>query len=98
VQLGDPVTGVTYRHPGLLAKIVTTLDVLTRGRATLGIGAAWCEREHLGLGIPFPPTTERFQRLEEALRICLQMWDPHNNACSKVGTTSWPRPGACRHR
>jgi alkanesulfonate monooxygenase SsuD/methylene tetrahydromethanopterin reductase-like flavin-dependent oxidoreductase (luciferase family) len=73
VQLGVLVTGVTYRHPGLLAKIVTTLDVLTRGRATLGIGAAWYEREHLGLGIPFPPTTERFQRLEEALRSCLQM-------------------------
>ena len=68
------VTGVTYRHPGLLAKIVTTLDVLSRGRAELGIGAAWYEREHLGLGVPFPPTGERFEHLEEALRICLQMW------------------------
>jgi F420-dependent oxidoreductase-like protein len=68
------VTGVTYRHPGLLAKIVTTLDVLSAGRAELGIGAAWYEREHLGLGVPFPPTAERFERLEETLRICLQMW------------------------
>lgn len=68
------VTGVTYRHPGLLAKIVTTLDVLSGGRAELGIGAAWYEREHLGLGVPFPPTAERFERLEEAIRICLQLW------------------------
>src|SRR4051812_41002661 len=68
------VTGVTYRHPGLLAKTVTTLDVLSGGRAELGIGAAWYEREHLGLGVPFPPTKERFERLEEALQICLQMW------------------------
>src|SRR5215469_8055852 len=68
------VTGVTYRHPGLLAKIVTTLDVVSSGRAELGIGAAWYEREHRGLGVPFPPTAERFERLEEALQICLQMW------------------------
>jgi len=68
------VTGVTYRHPGLLAKIVTTLDVLSAGRAELGIGAAWYDREHLGLGVPFPPVSERFERLEEALQICLQMW------------------------
>jgi F420-dependent oxidoreductase-like protein len=68
------VTGVTYRHPGLLAKTVTTLDVLSGGRAELGIGAAWYEREHRGLGVPFPPLTERFERLEEALQICLQMW------------------------
>jgi F420-dependent oxidoreductase-like protein len=68
------VTGVTYRHPGLLAKIVTTLDVLSGGRAQLGLGAAWYEREHLGLGVPFPPISERFERLEEALQICLQMW------------------------
>src|SRR5262249_59166128 len=74
VQLGAMVTGVTYRYPGLLAKIVTTLDVLSGGRATLGIGAATYEREHLGLGVPFPPTAERFERLEETLRICLQMW------------------------
>jgi F420-dependent oxidoreductase-like protein len=68
------VTGVTYRHPGLLAKIVTTLDILSEGRAWLGIGAAWYEREHKGLGVPFPPTSERFARLEEALQICHQMW------------------------
>ena len=72
------VTGVTYRHPGLLAKIVTTLDVLSRGRAELGIGAAWYEREHKGLGVPYPPTAERFERLEETLQICLQMWSTDN--------------------
>jgi F420-dependent oxidoreductase-like protein len=72
------VTGVTYRHPGLLAKIVTTLDVLSAGRAELGIGAGWYEREHLALGVPFPSVTERFERLEETLQICLQMWsDDH---------------------
>lgn len=68
------VTGVTYRHPGLLAKAVTTLDVLSGGRAELGIGAAWYEREHRGLGVLFPPVAERFERLEEAVQICLQMW------------------------
>jgi F420-dependent oxidoreductase-like protein len=72
------VTGVTYRHPGLLAKTVTTLDVLSGGRAELGIGAAWYEREHRGLGVPFPPLAERFERLEEALQICLQMWSEDN--------------------
>jgi F420-dependent oxidoreductase-like protein len=74
MTLGLLVTGVTYRHPGLLAKIVTTLDVLSSGRAQLGIGAAWYEREHMGLGVPFPPLSERFERLEEALQICHQMW------------------------
>jgi len=73
-RLGVLVTGVTYRHPGLLAKIVTTLDVLSGGRAELGIGAAWYEREHRGLGVPFPPVSERYERLEETLQICLQMW------------------------
>jgi F420-dependent oxidoreductase-like protein len=68
------VTGVTYRHPGILAKIVTTLDVLSGGRAWLGIGAAWNSEESEGLGIPFPPVAERFERLEETLQICLQMW------------------------
>jgi F420-dependent oxidoreductase-like protein len=76
IRLGALVTGVTYRHPGLLAKTVTTLDVLSEGRAQLGIGAAWYEREHKGLGVPFPPVAERFERLEETLQICLQMWDP----------------------
>lgn len=79
IQLGVLVTGVTYRHPGLLAKIATTLDVLSEGRATLGLGAAWYEREHHGLGVPFPPLAERFDRLEETLQICLQMWEPSNN-------------------
>ncbi|WP_405774827.1 LLM class F420-dependent oxidoreductase [Streptomyces sp. NBC_01538] len=79
VRLGALVTGVTYRLPGLLAKIATTLDVLSGGRATLGIGAAWYDREHEGLGVPYPATAERFERLEETLRICLQMWDPDDN-------------------
>ena len=97
------VTGVTYRHPGLLAKTVTTLDVLSGGRAELGIGAAWYEREHLGLGVPFPPMAERFERLEEALQICLQMWSADDGAydgkhyqlaatlCSPMPVSS-PRP------
>ena len=72
------VTGVTYRHPGLLAKTVTTLDVVSSGRAELGLGAAWYEREHRGLGVPFPPVSERFERLEETLEICLQMWSDDN--------------------
>ncbi|WP_406119324.1 LLM class F420-dependent oxidoreductase [Streptomyces sp. NBC_00989] len=79
LQLGALVTGVTYRQPGLLAKIATTLDVLSGGRATLGIGAAWYDREHHGLGVHYPPVAERFERLEETLRICLQMWDPEAN-------------------
>ncbi|HVX44528.1 MAG TPA: LLM class F420-dependent oxidoreductase [Mycobacteriales bacterium] len=74
VRLGALVTGVHYRHPGLLAKIVTTLDVLSGGRAMLGIGAAWNEEESRSLGVPFPPLAERFERLEETLQICLQMW------------------------
>ena len=68
------VTGVIYRHPGILAKIVTTLDVLSGGRGALGIGAAWNAEESRGLGVPFPPVAERFERLEETLQICLQMW------------------------
>ncbi|MER7639947.1 MULTISPECIES: LLM class F420-dependent oxidoreductase [unclassified Streptomyces] len=79
VRLGALVTGVTYRNPGLLAKIATTLDVLSGGRATLGIGAAWYDREHHGLGVHYPPLAERFERLEETLQICLQMWDPEAN-------------------
>jgi alkanesulfonate monooxygenase SsuD/methylene tetrahydromethanopterin reductase-like flavin-dependent oxidoreductase (luciferase family) len=97
------VGGVTYRHPGLLAKTVTTLDVLSGGRAELGLGAAWYEREHLGLGVPFPPVSERFERLEQALQICLQMWSDDNGPyegthyrlaetlCSP-GPVSSPRP------
>jgi len=80
VSLLTMVTGVVYREPGLLAKIVTTLDVLSGGRAWLGIGAAWNEDEARGLGLPFPPTSERFERLEEALQICLQMWSDDESA------------------
>lgn len=72
------VGGVTYRHPGLLAKTVTTLDVLSGGRAELGLGAAWYEREHRGLGVPFPPLRERYERLEETIQICFQMWSEDN--------------------
>jgi len=72
--LGTMVTGVTYRNPGVLVKSVSTLDVLSGGRAILGIGAAWFEREHRGLGVAFPPLGERFERLEEALQIAQQMW------------------------
>lgn len=74
VKLGTMVTGVVYRHPGMLVKTVTTLDVLSGGRAYFGIGAAWNEQEALGLGIPFPPLKERFERLEETLQIAIQMW------------------------
>lgn len=74
MRIGPLVTGVTYRYPGLLAKIVTTLDVLSSGRAMLGIGAAWYEREHHALGVPYPALAERFELLEEALQIALQMW------------------------
>jgi F420-dependent oxidoreductase-like protein len=74
VRLGTLVTGVTYRSPGVLAKTATTLDVLSGGRAYCGIGAAWFEREHRGLGVPFPPLAERFERLEETLRILHQFW------------------------
>lgn len=74
VKLGTLVTGVTYRNPGVLVKTVTTLDVLSGGRAYLGIGAAWFEREHEGLGVPFPRLGERFERLEETIQIAKQMW------------------------
>ena len=74
VKLLTLVTGVVYRQPGLLAKAVTTLDVLSGGRAMLGIGAAWNEEEARGLGLYFPPIKERFELLEDAVRICLQMW------------------------
>ena len=73
-KLGVMVTGAIYRHPGLLVKTVTTLDVLSGGRAYFGIGAGWYEREARGLGVPFPPVAERFCRLEEALQIAGQMW------------------------
>ena len=74
ISLGTLVTGVTYRQPGVLVKTVTTLDVLSGGRAWLGIGTGWYEREHLGLGVSFPAVSERFERLEETLQIAQQMW------------------------
>jgi len=80
VKLGTLVTGVVYRHPGILIKTVTTLDVLSAGRAYLGIGAAWNEREARGLGVPFPSVKECFERLEEALQIAGQMWSANNGA------------------
>ena len=78
ITLALLVTGVTYRHPGLLAKTVTTLDVLSQGRSMFGIGAAWYEREHVALGVPYPPLRDRFEMLEETLQICLQMWSDDN--------------------
>jgi F420-dependent oxidoreductase-like protein len=91
VELLAWVTAVSYREPGLLAKLVTTLDVLSKGRAWLGIGAAWNAEEATGLGLPFPPTAERFERLEETLQICQQMWSdsdaPYEGAHYKLGRT-----------
>jgi F420-dependent oxidoreductase-like protein len=78
ITLTALVTGVTYRCPGVLAKIVTTLDVLSQGRSMFGIGAAWYEREHVGLGIPYPPVRERFEMLEETIQICQQMWSDND--------------------
>ena len=80
VTLGTLVSGVVYRHPGILVKTVTTLDVLSGGRAYLGIGAAWNEREARGLGVPFPPVKERFEQLAETLEIAKQMWSDNNGA------------------
>ncbi|MCB9456203.1 MAG: LLM class F420-dependent oxidoreductase [Anaerolineaceae bacterium] len=80
VKLGTLVTGAIYRYPGLLVKTVNTLDVLSGGRAYLGIGAGWFEREAKGLGVPFPPVAVRFERLEEALQIAHQMWTDNNGA------------------
>jgi F420-dependent oxidoreductase-like protein len=79
IKLGAMVTGVTYRHPGILIKTVTTLDVLSHGRAYFGVGAAWNEEEHRGLGVPFPPMAERFERLEETLQIAHEMWSRDDN-------------------
>jgi F420-dependent oxidoreductase-like protein len=78
IELSLLVTGVTYRYPGVLAKAVTTLDVLSQGRSMLGLGAAWYDREHAALGIPYPPLRERFEMLEETLQICQQMWSDND--------------------
>lgn len=80
MQLGALVTGVHYRHPGLLLKTVSTLDVLSGGRAWLGLGAAWNEDESRGLGVPFPPMSERFERLEETLQIAHRMFAGDDSA------------------
>jgi alkanesulfonate monooxygenase SsuD/methylene tetrahydromethanopterin reductase-like flavin-dependent oxidoreductase (luciferase family) len=90
-------TGVTYRHPGLLAKIVSTLDVLSGGRPELAIGAAWYEREHCALGVAFPAIGERMDRLEETIGICLQMWSDDDGPFEGrhyqfAGTLCSPRP------
>jgi F420-dependent oxidoreductase-like protein len=97
MRLGLMVGGVTYRHPGLLAKVVTTLDVLSGGRAMLGLGAAWYEREHTGLGVLFPSLGERFERLEETLQIVRQMWSeddgPHEGKHYQLAETiNVPQP------
>jgi F420-dependent oxidoreductase-like protein len=78
MRLAALVTGVVYRYPGVLAKVATTLDVLSGGRSRLGLGASWYEREQRGLGVPVVPVSERFERLEETVRICLQMWSDNN--------------------
>jgi F420-dependent oxidoreductase-like protein len=102
VELQLLVTGVTYRHPGLLAKIVSTLDVLSGGRAALGLGAAWYEREHAAYGVLFPPLKERFERLEETLQIVHQMWSvndgPYTGKHYQLAETiNSPQPISCPH-
>ena len=97
VKLGLLVTGVTYRYPGLLAKTVATLDVLSGGRAMFGIGAAWYEKEHHALGVPYPPTAERFERLEETLQIVRQMFSdddgPYTGRHYRLAETiCYPKP------
>jgi len=91
VELISWVTATVYREPGMLAKLVTTVDVLSAGRAWLGIGAAWNSDEAAGLGLPFPSTKERFERLEETLQICLQMWseseEPYEGKHYQLGRT-----------
>ncbi len=79
-MLGTMVTGAVYRHPGILIKTVTTLDVLSGGRAYFGIGAGWFEREARGLGVPYPSTKDRLEQLEETLQIAKQMWSDNNGA------------------
>jgi F420-dependent oxidoreductase-like protein len=97
VRLGTMITGVIYRHPGILVKTATTLDVLSGGRAYLGIGAGWFEREARGLGVPFPSLKERFERLEETLQIAHQMWSgkvaPYNGKHYQLAETlNSPQP------
>ena len=102
MRLGPLVAGVTYRHPALLVKTATTLDLLSGGRSMFGIGAAWYEREHLGLGVPYPRISERFERLEETLRIAEQMWGDDDGAFDGVHyrlaeTMGEPKPTSRPH-
>jgi F420-dependent oxidoreductase-like protein len=102
IELGQLVAGVTHRHPGVLVKQITSLDVLSGGRALLGIGAAWNWLEHEALGIPFPSTAERFERLEEALRIAHHIWSeddgPFQGVYYRLTQTSCaPRPARSPH-
>jgi F420-dependent oxidoreductase-like protein len=97
MKLGTMVTGVTYRNPALVAKIITTLDIISGGRAVLGIGAAWHDIEHEGLGFDFPPAGERLDRLEEALQICRAMFREESPTFEGRyyrirGATNLPRP------
>jgi len=96
-SLGAMVTGVTYRNPAYLAKVVTTLDIVSAGRAILGIGAAWNDDEHAGYGFGFPPVAERMERLEEALQICKAMFTTQSPSFSGrhysiAGALNYPRP------
>ena len=104
VRLLTLATGAHFRHPGVLAKTVTTLDVLSGGRAWLGIGAGHDEEECVGLGVPFPPTAERFDLLEDALEVCTRMWAGHDGPYAghrvraerlldRPATVARPRPG-----
>ena len=97
IHLGTLVTGVIYRYPGILVKTITTLDVLSGGRAYFGVGAGWYEREAIGLGVPFPSLKERFERLEETLQLALQMWSgrvgPYNGKYYRLAETlNSPQP------
>jgi F420-dependent oxidoreductase-like protein len=97
VKLGTLVTGVTYRNPAHLAKIVTTLDIISGGRAVLGIGAAWYEEEHDAFGFDFAPVSERMHRLEQAVQICRAMFTEDSPSFSGVhykieGAKNLPRP------
>ena len=100
VQLGTLVTGVTYRNPAILAKIVTTLDVISRGRAILGIGGAWYDVEHQGLGIDYPADRVRLDMLEEAVQVCRAMFagDDVQLLRRSLPARSRPQPAAGRCR
>ncbi|CAG1010084.1 hypothetical protein ANAEL_03898 [Anaerolineales bacterium] len=100
--LGVLVTGVIYRHPAVLMKMVNTLDVLSGGRAYFGIGAAWYEDEARGNGIPYPPTSERFERLEDGLKLAKALWNSDETAFagthfSAPALTNNPRPLSSPH-